>query len=325
MKYYGTGLYFNGQKIALNTRYIESGSSRNRSDTDARHRLFGYDINIGILSIHTIDLLKVNPSTPWNVDDHCHSFYELHIIPHGKGTITIDGTTFEVGSKQFYLTGPYVKHQQRSNPDDPMTEYCIQFEITIPSSPAASIPGYQGELNSYRNILGTSYPCSFADIYSVYDSFDQIFEEVERADIAYQLKVQTLISDILINVMRTVSKSMDIVARSNIFLNDEQSGRVTVIKNFVESNYSDKISIHDLKDILFLSTKQIDRIMLKDCGMTFHSYLSKYRYHAAKRLISTTDFSLNEIALMSGLSGEGHLHKVFKKFDVKSPGYYRMK
>lgn len=323
MKYYGTGLFSDGQKIALNTRYLSPEGEMDDGLSDDCFRLFDYDINIGILSIHVIDLLKVRPNRTWHVEEHFHPSYELHIIPYGKGIITLDGISFPVGPGQFYLTGPYVKHEQRSDPDDPMAEYCLQFDIKLPTDGASGAPGYQAELNTYRSILGTSYPRPFEDRYRVFTAFEEIFTEVEKADIAYALKVQTLVTDILIGVMRTVSSAVENGRAAVLPVPDERSGRMAVIQNFIASNYARKISIRDLQGILFLSAKQIDRILQKECGMTFHACLLRQRYTAAKELIACTSLSLHEIALRTGLSGEGHLHKVFHKFDPHSPGFYR--
>lgn len=326
MKYYGTGLFSNGQKISLNSRYLSSWDGEiDASLPEDCFRLFDYDINIGILSIHVIDLLKVRPDRTWHVEEHFHASYELHIIPYGKGSITLDGSTFSVGPGQFYLTGPYVKHEQRSDPENPMAEYCLKFDIRFPAEGAVDTPGYQAELNTYRSILGTSYPRPFEDRYRLSAAFEEIFTEVEQADIAYALKVQMLITDILIGVMRTVSGAVEKETSADSPQPDERAGRLSVIQNFIASNYARKISIRDLQGILFLSARQIDRILQKERGMTFHACLLRQRYTAAKALISSSTLSLHEIALRTGLSGEGHLHKVFRKFDAHSPGFYREK
>lgn len=325
MKYYGTGLFSNGQGISLNARYLSAGEERNACLPEDCFRLFDYDINIGILSIHVLDLLKVRPDRTWHVEEHFHTSYELHIIPYGKGLITLDGSSFPVGPGQFYLTGPYVKHEQRSDLEDPMAEYCLKFDIQLPPDGGADAPGYQAELNTYRSILGTSYPRPFEDRYRIAATFEEIFTEVEQADIAYALKVQTLITDILISVMRTVSRAVEDGRFPVSDTPDERAGRAAVIQNFIASNFFRKISIRDLQGILFLSTKQIDRILQKEYGMTFHACLMRQRYTAAKALIAGSSLSLHEIALRTGLSGESHLHKVFRKFDQHSPGFYRKK
>lgn len=327
LRLFGECLCFDGKHIWKNDRYVESNRSDDNQVTppkEHRYSIFDYDIICGILKIHITDILRVYPYKYWYVEDHFHYDYELHIIPRGRGTILLDGVSFTVGPGQFYLTGPYVKHEQFADENDPMEEYAIRFEIKLSEAVSKENSGYQAELNSYRSILGASYPKAFNDELNTARTFEKMFEEVEKADIAYELKIHTLVTEILINIMRTISGSIG-RSEDTIGSDAENQKRSSVIKNFVESNYDKKISIHDLTDILFLSTKQIDRISARAFGTTFHNYLQKYRYTEARRLISQTDIPLNEIAMQVGLSGESHLHKLFRKFDDNSPGSYRIK
>lgn len=324
MRLFGEGLYSDGQHILKNKRYIKSDFQvyiESAVPEEYSYNIFGYDLFCGFLKIHIIDINRVYPYKDWHVEEHYHDFYELHIIPRGHGRIILDGVTFEVAPEQFYLTGPYVTHEQISDPKDPMEEYCIQFSIKI--SDTVSSSGYQSELEAYRAILGASYPIAFPDHLQLYKTFERMMEEVEQAQIAYELSVNMLVTEILTNTMRTVQSAIRTTPKRSEHT-PESERRMSVIRHFVEANYAEKISIHDASNLLFLSVKQVNRILLRAYGITFQTYLQKYRCQKAKELIAHTNLPLSEIALRTGLSSESHLHKLFKKFDFATPGSYRL-
>lgn len=325
MRLYGEGLCYEGDRVLINTRFVESTRADDiKADVpdEYEYTSFIYDIYCGILQIQTADILKVYPYKYWHVEEHHHAYYELHIIPRGRGRIVLDGVSFEVGPGQFYLTGPYAYHEQFADEADPMEEYCIQFSIKISDTLSPERTGYQSELNTYRSILGTSYPRAFRDQLGLNKTFDLMFEEVEQGQVAYELRVHTLVTEILIGAMRIIQNAVGSALRRTEDT-DEFDRRALVIRNFVEANYSEKISIHDLSNILFLSDKQINRIMLRAEGTTFQSYLQRHRYLAAKTMIADTALPLDEIAKRTGLTDESHLHKLFHKYDAASPGSYR--
>ena len=94
-----------------------------------------HDLNIKIpMGNMTINIFYISyePSRPnWSVKNHSHSIYELHFIPSGKGILQAFDKEYNIIPETFYLTGPGIIHGQKADIEDPMCEYCINFEIKI--------------------------------------------------------------------------------------------------------------------------------------------------------------------------------------------------
>jgi len=77
-------------------------------------------IRIGKLLLNILALRFVPTDPYWHSLKHCHSSFELHLIPYGNGTLYTNERQFDIVPGTFYLTGPGVYHEQISCPEDPM-------------------------------------------------------------------------------------------------------------------------------------------------------------------------------------------------------------
>jgi len=114
------------------------------------------DIRMDCLHIGAISLAYVLPNPEWYVPPHSHTGFEIHIIPKGRGVINIEGTEFAVGPGEFYITGPFVKHEQTTDKSSPMGEYCLECDISIIDE--ASTPAALQQAQLIRRVLSGVYP-----------------------------------------------------------------------------------------------------------------------------------------------------------------------
>ena len=284
---------------------------------------FTFNIEMGHLCLHNINVIKVLPQKDWFVNEHYHTFFELHIIPDGKGKIKIENNTFDVCGGQFYLTGPYIKHTQISDTNAPMTEYCIKFQVTINDTVLIENSLVKKEVIVLKELLSMVYPFAFKDTFKTASKFDRLFVEAKEHALGYKLKIQLLLTEIIIDVMRTISLSLTTMPSSSLLLKPLILQRVERIENYINSNFNEPISIDDLSKLLFLSARQINRIMKKELNMSFHDYLLNMRFNEAKKLLRQTCLTIEEIALSVGFSSANHLYQVFKKNGISNPSHLR--
>jgi AraC-like DNA-binding protein len=79
-----------------------------------------------------------------------------------------------------------------------------------------------------------------------------------------------------------------------------------------------------MADLLYVSTKTLDKSMLQKTGMSFHLYQKKCKLEMAASLLKTEpELHLREIADTLGFYDEFHLSKAFKQEYQMSPKEYR--
>lgn len=275
------------------------------------------------LNIKVIQLVKVQPDSSWTVPEHSHNDYEFHIIPYGKGYIGIQDHDLAVNGGEFYITGPHIRHKQLSDRENPMTEYCLECEINITDNLSEAFVSSYEEDRLLKDVLSGPYPIIFKDSNGISSLFEEIFSEIEKKDAGYYLKIQTLVIDILINLFRTVTSYENIKYAYAVPQKSIDDLRINRLVMFVETNYKRDISLADASKILFLSPRQINRLMQKKFKMTFHDYLLNHRLSIAKQLLEENMLSIESVAYESGFSSHFYMYQVFKRSGLRPPAKLR--
>lgn len=195
----------------------------------------------------------------------CHSHgsrsYEIHYIPNGYGKAKIDNQSYDIKPNTLYVTGPHIKHFQIPNPQEPMCEYCVYIKIdsikkVSSGNPSDSIVEYFQQ-----------YPFWFgSDTQNIYALMQQLFYELEHQYLGYKEKVQSLLCQLIISMVRNykqIHKSSSHFACSN--LSDSKS---ILIEEYFLYEYQ-KLSLEDLSSRLGLSHRQTERYLKEHYGKTF--------------------------------------------------------
>ncbi|PAV31175.1 hypothetical protein CIL05_00500 [Virgibacillus profundi] len=100
---------------------------------------------------------------------------------------------------------------------------------------------------------------------------------------------------------------------------------VLFAKEYVQTNYPEKITLKDMANQLFIHQAYFSYIFKKEIGKNFIDYVNKIRVEKAAELIKTTDYKMKEISSMVGFQSHSYFNKVFKKVMGISPLVIRQK
>ena len=95
------------------------------------------------------------------------------------------------------------------------------------------------------------------------------------------------------------------------------------IEVFINRNINKKITLKDVSKSIFLSEKQISRIIEKEYGCTFSELLTEKRLAIAEVLLKTTDMNISDIDAQTFYGTESYFYTVFKNKYGVSPLKYR--
>ena len=93
--------------------------------------------------------------------------------------------------------------------------------------------------------------------------------------------------------------------------------------HYISNNYTEKISLEDVANEIFLSSAYFSKIFREQTGSNFTQYLNNLRIEKSKSLLRNSRISLVDIAGMVGYEDQSYFSKVFKKVTGNSPGKYR--
>jgi AraC family transcriptional regulator len=100
--------------------------------------------------------------------------------------------------------------------------------------------------------------------------------------------------------------------------------RLSIAKDFIISNYNQDITLDDISNSACLSAPHLFRTFKQTFNCSPHQYLMQIRLKNASHLLKTTDYSLNEIVNMVGLTCTSTFIKIFKNKFCLTPRHYRI-
>ncbi len=121
-------------------------------------------------------------------------------------------------------------------------------------------------------------------------------------------------------------QSINQISLLHVENNNEASPSLSLrhkILRYIHENYREHITLDTLADHLHLSRYHTSRLIKNTLGMTFSLYLMIYRIEVAKKEISTSDRSINEISVRVGFNDPNYFSKKFKKATSYTPKEYR--
>ena len=94
-------------------------------------------------------------------------------------------------------------------------------------------------------------------------------------------------------------------------------------KYFIEMHYGENISQEDVAEYVGLSSVYLSRSFKAETGIGFSDYLTDVRLNQARKMLTDTNLTINQIAETVGYLDSGYFGKIFKKKYGLKPGEFR--
>ena len=93
-------------------------------------------------------------------------------------------------------------------------------------------------------------------------------------------------------------------------------------KNFIDNNFSNKISLKDIAGEAYLSKFHFLRLFKLLYGRTPHQYLTEIRIKKAKQLLQT-GLPVSEVCFLTGFESISSFKGLFKRYTRFTPAFYQ--
>ena len=109
---------------------------------------------------------------------------------------------------------------------------------------------------------------------------------------------------------------------------EEDSGKIPNMfvqkaADYIKLNYSEKISIKEIADQLYLSPNYLSELFKKHTGKTISEYLTEYRLEKACQLLDHAEYRVGDVSGMVGIHDGRYFSNMFKKKYGMTPTEYR--
>lgn len=251
---------------------------------------------------------------------HSHNCYEIYMPIIGDLNMNIDNQTFKLKKEDLCWIGPGVQH---SVVCEPMTEHqhlFITFDYIfsgVKTTYSNSIE--EAEIKSIIKSVNSSKYWIGKDLFGCQELFENIYTELERNHIGSYLKIQNMLSSFIISCIQSMNLSLH---KSNNF-QEKPSNKATAIASYIATHYVENITLEMAAKHLNMTPRHINRLLNEYFGTTYYKTLTDVRLFNAKLYLCNTDYSVERIAELVGLSCASSLHSLFKKVNGMTISQYK--
>ena len=249
----------------------------------------------------------------WFIRQHRHSSYEFHFVAEGSCRVAHAGGEFIARAGQFYLTGPQIWHEQSAT-DESYVEYCLNCDMA-----ESEDTGPEGRL--FLDAFARVGCRPVRDMGSI-RCFAQALSEAAGQRAGYGAVVQSLEAMVLALAARAIRGGERTPGRAPLRAGWEDY-RFRQIRQFVSDNAGGRITTSDLAGFLYISPRQLGRIVRRHTGQSTQQFIRAARLQRAKQMLRETDFDISEIAARLGFASVYYFSQFFKREEGYSPTEFR--
>lgn len=248
---------------------------------------------------------------------HFHPEYELNFIANGAGVRRVVGDSLEeIENIELVFVGPNLHHgwQMHKCTSEKIHEITVQFHKDLLDS----------------NLLGRRIMKPIKDMFEK-SSHGILFsrkiskkilpklQKLSKTDsINYFLELISILQDLALSTNQRLLSTY-----STNYKEFENSDRIKVIYEFIQENYSSKITLSEVSELVNMSPVSFNRFIKKRTGKTFVEYVNDTRIGFASRWLIEEKLSITEIAYKCGFNNIANFNRIFKKNKKCTPSHYR--
>ncbi len=185
------------------------------------------------------------------------------------------------------------------------------------------------ELDIVGEYISDFFPPVLADVFIARDQevlktgqpiVNRIYSH--RADRAIGLRTMNVwpLFDTRERIIGTVAAYTNVASTESI---PNWYGRIKDVVAYIDTHYAENLSVTQLAQIAHISETRFRRLFTSVMDISPSRYLVTIRLNAARKLLTTTDMLIADIAAIVGFWDQSHFVKAFKRERGETPRTYR--
>ena len=240
----------------------------------------------------------------YRINTHIHQFCEVIFVFDGELRLTLEGESFILKKGDLAVVTPFRSHAVHSLG-------CASFWICVFSN--SCVPDFESEVKFFYNRTLPHFSPSEALKAQISDmlSHTEHPAQLEGAEISKRIKA------VLYSIFAEYTEAVTEVA---------SIANAAVLSSFmlyVNDHYLEKISLKEVAKALGYNPKYLSQCLSDIPNTSFPSLVNSLRTDHAKKLLTSTDFKIIDVAYECGYENEQTFHRTFRKITGMTPGSYR--
>ncbi|KQB37117.1 helix-turn-helix domain-containing protein [Flavobacterium aquidurense] len=242
---------------------------------------------------------------------HKHDFYMVFFVEKGSGIHHVDFTQYKVNNYQVYFISSGQVHNWSLDVDTTGFQLMLSPEIITIFSNLGQFP-----------FFGQSVPSCLSLNKQAFQEFKNHLHEIE-----FLLPGNDILTrEILLLRLHLLLKLLQKDYLAQFPEHDSATKPEKIIKNFtafIDEYFNSESSVNFYADKLNITPNYLNILSQKYLKIPAGDVIKERTILEAKRLLTSTDLSIKEIAYQLGFNDNGYFTKVFKKYTGKTPGDFK--
>lgn len=257
--------------------------------------------------IHLQETGKLHALKPHTSQRKNLSSYLFFIVLSGKGSLSRNNKTYHLNAGDCVFIDcqkPYAHHTSEQQDELWDLKWVHFYGANMDSI-------YQ----KYRERGGQ--PVFHPDDSSPYtDILDALYSIAGSGDYIRDMKIYEKLTSLLTKIMEQ-SWHPENRKNSTVHCNMQD------IKNFIEENFQEKLSLETLSEHFYINKYYLTRLFKKAYGTTINHFIIQTKIAHAKYFLRFSNDSIESIAEKCGIGDANYFSRTFKKWEGISPREYR--
>lgn len=238
----------------------------------------------------------------WPSIPHSHAFTELFYVRDGRGEFLLEDKIYPISKDDLIIVNPHINHTEISKGTPPLSYFTVGVEGVCFSF---------NEQKEYR-----IFNCRKKEADLLF-YFNSLFQELDKQSEGYEKICNYLLHILILQLQRITDSPFELITAQH------PSKECAYIKRYLDSNYSENITLDHLSALSHLNKYYLSHEFTKYYGISPMNYLSRKRIDVCKELLENTDYGISDIAHLVGFSSQSYLSQSFRKSCGMTAGTYR--
>jgi AraC-like DNA-binding protein len=245
------------------------------------------------------------------------SISEYHLKKRREQEISENTKIFYLKSGDAFMNPPGQFCWQKSSEHNPIVEYGMRFSLLIKKTEAPVNKYFIKEIKVIHQLISRNIIQVTHNNHEIETIFESVFHEAYYRLPGFLTKIKNEILNLVILFARQSwnNKNIDYYIPEV----NKIEKRIHMIDEFIQSNLGNSIKIEQLAKYLLMSERSLSRFVKEQKGISVHQYILQIRINKAIALCVKPDYTLADVAYVTGFSSPFHLSKAIKQYTGKNP------
>ncbi len=152
-------------------------------------------------------------------------------------------------------------------------------------------------------------------------SLNEIIQQFNKKSFTYEMAIKGHLLLLFSELIKSHPIKPENVNRESTDIHKLE--RLKLVLEYIDQNYSNKLNITDLADILAMSEGHFSRFFKSLVRMTPIEYINTLRINRAAKLLKETDQKIINISMEVGFDNPSYFIKTFKQYKKCTPSEFR--